>query len=43
MTIADMLQAAAGTLPYWRTPVAMLLGLFVLGCLYFVVAAWGEE
>jgi len=42
MTLGELLQTAASTMPYWRTPVAMLLGLFVLGCLYFVVAAWGE-
>ena len=40
--IGDVLQLAAVSLPYWRTPVAMLLGLFVLGCFTFAAAAWGE-
>ena len=43
MTIAELLQAAAGSLPYWRSGAVSLLALVVLGCLYFVVAAWGEE
>jgi hypothetical protein len=42
MTLGDMLLTAAGSLPYWRVPVAMLLGVFVLGLLWFVAEAWGE-
>jgi hypothetical protein len=43
MTLGDALMLAAGTIDYWSTPVAMLLGVLVLGILWFVAAAWGEE
>ena len=43
MTLGDLLQTAATTLPYWQRPVVFALLLFVLGCFTFVAAAWGEE
>ena len=42
MTLGDMLQAAAGTLPYWRSGAVSLLALVVLGCVMFAVAVWDE-
>jgi hypothetical protein len=42
MTIGDLLQAAAQTLPYWRSGAVSLLALVVLGCVMFAVAVWDE-
>jgi hypothetical protein len=42
MTIAELLQAAAGTLPYWRSGAVSLLALVVFGCVMFAVAVWDE-
>jgi len=42
MTIAELLQAAAGSLPYWRSGAVSLLALVVLGCVMFAVAVWDE-
>ena len=41
--IGDVLQAAAGSLPYWRSGAVALLALVVFGCVMFAVAVWGEE
>ena len=43
MTLGDLLQTAASTMPLWERPVVFALLLFVLGCFTFVAAAWGEE
>ena len=42
MTLGELLQTAASTLPYWRTGAVSLLALVVFGCVMFAVAVWDE-
>jgi hypothetical protein len=42
MSLGDLLQAAAVSMPYWRSGAVSLLALVVFGCVMFAVAVWDE-